>query len=68
MKATFEKKETISIYKSNDFDAKLLSLLISGCGMSERWWSETYKMKDKGELVGVYKTQSGKLRRTTIWR
>ena len=68
MKAAFEKRETIAIYERSNFDARIIKFANSGCGMSERWWSETYQMKDKGELLGVYQTPSCKLlRRTTIW-
>jgi hypothetical protein len=67
MKEAFEKREAIAIYESSDFYARIIKFANSGCGMSEGWWSETYRMKDEGELVGVYQTQSGELRRTTIW-
>ena len=67
MKATFEGKETIAVYESNDFDARIVKFADSGCGMSERWWTETYRMQENGELLGVYQTSSCKLRRTTIW-
>ena len=67
MEATFEERETIAIYESSNFDARIIKFANSGCGMSERWWSETYQMKDEGNLQGVYQTQSGKLRRITLW-
>jgi hypothetical protein len=35
--------------------------------MSESWWRKTYRMKENGELLGVYQTSSCKLRRLTIW-
>lgn len=67
MKATFDKEETIAILESNDFDARIVKFANDGCGMSENWWNETYRMKEKGELLGVYQTSSCKLRRITIW-
>ncbi len=67
MKTAFEKRETIAICENNNLDARIVKFANSGCGMSEWWWSSTYRMKDKGELVGVYKTPSGKLRRITNW-
>ena len=67
MKATFEKEDAIAICESNNLDARIIKFASSDCGMSERWWSETYRMKDNGELRGVYQTPSGKLRRATIW-
>ena len=67
MKAAFEKRETIAIHESSNFDARIIKFANSGCGMSDRWWSETYQIKDNDELLGVYQTPSGKLRRTTIW-
>ena len=67
MKTTFEKEGTIAICESNNLDARIVKFANSGCGMSESWWSATYRMKGKGELLGVYQTPSCKLRRTTIW-
>ena len=66
MKAAFEKRETIAIHESSNFD-RIIKFANSGCGMSDRWWSETYQIKDNDELLGVYQTPSGKLRRITIW-
>ena len=65
MKATFEKEDTIAILESNNLDARIVKFANSGCGMSERWWDETYRMKDEGELLRVYQTQSSKLLRST---
>lgn len=67
MKATFDKEDTIAIFESNDFDARIVKFAKSGCGMSESWWRETYRMKEEGELLGVYQTSSSKLRRITVW-
>lgn len=67
MKATFDKKDTIAICESNDFDARIVKFAKSGCGMSESWWRKTHRMNEDGELLGVYKTSSGKLRRITLW-
>jgi hypothetical protein len=67
MKATFDKEETIAICESNDFDARIVKFANCGCGMSESWWRKTYRMKEDGELLGVYQTSSCKLRRLTIW-
>lgn len=67
MKAKFDKEDTIAILESNDFDARIVKFANSDCGMSKRWWSETYRMKEEGELLGVYQTSSCKLRRLTIW-
>ena len=67
MKTTFDKEETIAILESNDFDARIVKFANSGCGMSESWWRETYRMQEQGELLGVYQTPSCKLKRITIW-
>ena len=65
-KSNYEKDETIAIHESNNPDSKVIKFASSGCGMSEKWWNETYRLKNKGSLWGVYQTRSGSLRRVTI--
>lgn len=65
-KSNYDKEDEIAIHESKNPDSKVVKFANSGCGMSERWWNETYRIKENGSLWGVYQTPSGKLKRVTI--
>jgi hypothetical protein len=65
-KRLYDKNDKIAISESKNFNSKVLKFANSGCGMSERWWNETYRIKENGSLWGIYQTPSGKLRRVVV--
>jgi hypothetical protein len=65
-KKSFDKDDKIAIHANKNSDSRIVKFSNSGHGMSEKWWNETYRIKENGLLWGVYETPSGKLKRVTI--
>ena len=46
---------------------KVIAFANSGHNMSNQWWKETFKLKENGELWGVYSLQSDSLSNMRIF-
>lgn len=52
----------VAIHESKESE-KVVAFANDGYGMSDKWWNDTYKADQNGDLWGVYEVGSG-LRRT----
>lgn len=57
-------KQPIDIYFSKDSFLRV-DQAIEGYNMSERWWQTTYKLRENGKLLSLYKKENG-LGRTMV--